>query len=1156
MQRLYKLSEVHMHDLEELKVENLGFLKASDPLRAKQNTSTLIIGLGSLGVSTAVNIRKTLLKQMEVFPSHNIEFLLIDDSERYIPKCAVSVAEEEDICIFKSISEMLQANADELPEAVKDILPPKSASFNPSFNGDSTEPQRLAGRLYIMEDSNHEMLLSKLRIKLSRLWSRADQALNVHIIAGTGGGIGSGLCIDIPYIIRDAASKEGVPANRLKLCGHIYMPDVYDEIEQTGASQIYRNGYAVLKEIDYYMNVEQIGESFNALYPSGPVSSARNLFDLCTLIGGKFSGSTQGSRIRAKRTCAENIITHITEQSGYIFTVSRTTLAPYTLFYDADKALSSVISKAECGFHKNGNYRYTYVGASSVSFPADTIAECITSAYIKKTVDTLRANEKKPTQDDADDFAHYVADPECVIMPYMEDLRYRMERILSIGLESRRTFECGNILSQLNHLVNDAEKNFEINDELINEICESVRNKSYELIRDAKKGPYYLAALLTARKSSDGFSGFNEILEGYAAQCNEIANMLSMRKKGMLCELESLSKAMKKPFCFRKYAEDFKQLATRIFENELTVRLYTRLASELYTPVSSETGILHALNESLIDELLGITDTVTFLGEIAEGNIQKCRRELFEAPPYESMLSIHAPVIEKLKTCIKSYVDKRIDLISDADVSALAAAMTAYKEKTHEKWVTSFGFISAYNIRSFTSSYEPFLKLQSMGFANFLRVYLSQDMQSVADCVNKRLDAEGSVMFPPSPDSSLASLRELCCSITTIPNNLTQDFVNLVKRKEISLLGCETKNTFRRHTQYLNMPIWLHSDMARYEKLYHQFKTAGIHIDENPKHKPPYTDYPPLLPREQWHRADTDTARYENKKELAYIQALESIISHAEELGIIALNDSGFYEILSVSELCDDSELSCFLGEYCKNPANYSDGELMGGKHLYTAMRAAWGCTEHSIFPIKEMLADRRENLLPLLRRQMKLTETVKNMISLAEKAEGLLDDLLSAFKEELDAQIPMPKAAQDLLKKEDSYAFISYSTKNQAEADAMREFLKKNGVDVWMAPGDIPIGSRYARVINKAIKGCACVVLMLTDYAQSSMWVGKEIERAVNYRKNILSVQLEDIVLNDEFELYISTDQLVAMRKVDENSPEMQKLLASIRVFIDGEAK
>ena len=130
-------------------------------------------------------------------------------------------------------------------------------------------------------------------------------------------------------------------------------------------------------------------------------------------------------------------------------------------------------------------------------------------------------------------------------------------------------------------------------------------------------------------------------------------------------------------------------------------------------------------------------------------------------------------------------------------------------------------------------------------------------------------------------------------------------------------------------------------------------------------------------------------------------------------------------------------------------------------------------------------------------------------------------------------------------------YVFISYSTSNQSAADAMNVLLKNDGIKTWMAPGDIPAGSKYAQVINRAVKNCSCMVLMLSNDAQNSVWVAKEVERAVNYRRPIIPVQLEDLVLNDEFELYISTDQLVAVQKIDKETKEIKKLLISIKDFV-----
>ncbi len=126
-------------------------------------------------------------------------------------------------------------------------------------------------------------------------------------------------------------------------------------------------------------------------------------------------------------------------------------------------------------------------------------------------------------------------------------------------------------------------------------------------------------------------------------------------------------------------------------------------------------------------------------------------------------------------------------------------------------------------------------------------------------------------------------------------------------------------------------------------------------------------------------------------------------------------------------------------------------------------------------------------------------------------------------------------------------YVFISYSSKNREAADAVKFLLNKHNIDTWMAPYDIPVGSKYAAVIKQAIKNCSCFLLLLTHDTQGSVWVAKEVERAINYKKAIIPIQLEDVILNDEFEMYISTDQILAISKIDDTTNEIQNLIAAL---------
>ncbi len=134
-------------------------------------------------------------------------------------------------------------------------------------------------------------------------------------------------------------------------------------------------------------------------------------------------------------------------------------------------------------------------------------------------------------------------------------------------------------------------------------------------------------------------------------------------------------------------------------------------------------------------------------------------------------------------------------------------------------------------------------------------------------------------------------------------------------------------------------------------------------------------------------------------------------------------------------------------------------------------------------------------------------------------------------------------------------YAFISYSTQNQSVADSIRELFNKNSIDTWMAPYDIPIGSKYAAVITSAIRDCACFVLLLSKDSQASEAVDKEVElAAIQYKKTTIVLKLEDIILNDSFTYYIHNQQIIAVNKVNEDSQDIKQVISSVKIYTDSQ--
>ncbi len=127
-------------------------------------------------------------------------------------------------------------------------------------------------------------------------------------------------------------------------------------------------------------------------------------------------------------------------------------------------------------------------------------------------------------------------------------------------------------------------------------------------------------------------------------------------------------------------------------------------------------------------------------------------------------------------------------------------------------------------------------------------------------------------------------------------------------------------------------------------------------------------------------------------------------------------------------------------------------------------------------------------------------------------------------------------------------YVFISYSSVNKAFADTLRLSLMRMNIDCWMNAYDIPGGSNYAEQIIRAIRKCSFMALILSDAAQKSEHVNKEIDRAVHYDKRLFPIQIEDFQFNDAFEYYLGNCQIRYVKNFSDTSAAYQSVLEEIR--------
>lgn len=103
---------------------------------------------------------------------------------------------------------------------------------------------------------------------------------------------------------------------------------------------------------------------------------------------------------------------------------------------------------------------------------------------------------------------------------------------------------------------------------------------------------------------------------------------------------------------------------------------------------------------------------------------------------------------------------------------------------------------------------------------------------------------------------------------------------------------------------------------------------------------------------------------------------------------------------------------------------------------------------------------------------------------------------------------------------------FISYSTQNTQNADAICEKLENNGIECWIAPRNIKTATNYANEIMEGLNAAKAIVLVFSKDAQESEYVNNEIDTAFSKNKPIISIKVDDTFPKDQMEFFLKNTQ------------------------------
>ncbi|MCK5073078.1 MAG: toll/interleukin-1 receptor domain-containing protein [Bacteriovoracaceae bacterium] len=99
---------------------------------------------------------------------------------------------------------------------------------------------------------------------------------------------------------------------------------------------------------------------------------------------------------------------------------------------------------------------------------------------------------------------------------------------------------------------------------------------------------------------------------------------------------------------------------------------------------------------------------------------------------------------------------------------------------------------------------------------------------------------------------------------------------------------------------------------------------------------------------------------------------------------------------------------------------------------------------------------------------------------------------------------------------------FLSHSSSDAQKVKNLCNYFEANNIGCWMAPRDIAIGENFAKAIVEAIRAADIFIVVFSSKANESDQVLREIDRAVHFKKKIISFRIDETKPTTALEYYL----------------------------------
>ena len=368
------------------------------PATAAQNRY-LIISYGGTGANALKKVKETFLRELSAEDmASSVRLLAIDTDlctqDKFEPSEFFHLDNTAARGLISTNPQMLSAwMRDDTIRMIKN---------DPNYlDRNGASGVRQVGRLTLFPAATVESLQATINALINRLRDGTHVNLKVFILTGIAGGTGSGIVIDLTYLIRSFIEGLGIE-HTTSIAGFVLLPSVGTSTLPAQITHGNSNGYAALKEINHFMgNAKHSGAAaapaaaapaadiYSQQFGHGIVRSKRNIFDICYLLDGAIGDIvfTDNPEEVADKVLADCILDMLTSFPSDDAQAVESFLSDAATFTSTMVGNNSVVAAP-----RDCDYVYCAIGHAEVDVPTRLIKTYVAAGIFRAMYDKLYSN--------------------------------------------------------------------------------------------------------------------------------------------------------------------------------------------------------------------------------------------------------------------------------------------------------------------------------------------------------------------------------------------------------------------------------------------------------------------------------------------------------------------------------------------------------------------------------------------------------------------------------------------------------------------------------------------------------------------------------------------------------------------------------------------